>query len=96
MSPSVLPLIVEADYPMFQRMIRDLLHMSYDEWVDDHKKAVAYRKSRNGSEEIRVSPAEFDWWLKENKKAAHMELLWACAEDKAARRSNPAQRSKAS
>jgi hypothetical protein len=93
---SVLPLIMASDYLAFQRMIHDLHHKSYEEWADDHKKAVAYRKPRNGSQEIRISPAEFEWWLQENKQSAHMELLWVCAEDKAARGAIPHKRAKAS
>ncbi len=96
MVPSILPWIAAADYPAFQRMIHDLRSVSYEEWADDHTKAVAYRKTRNGSQEVRVSPAEFDWWLKENKQTAHMELLWVCAENKAARGAIPLKRVKAS
>ncbi len=96
MVSSVLPLIMASDYPAFQRMIHDLRHVSFEEWADDHKKAVAYRKARNGSQEIRVSAAEFEWWLQENKQSAHMELLWVCAEDKAARSAIPHKRAKAS
>jgi hypothetical protein len=77
-------------------MIHDLRHVSFEEWVDDHNKAVAYRKARNGSQEIRVSPAEFECWLRENKQSAHMELLWVYAEDKAARGAIPPKRAKAS
>ena len=90
MSPSVLPLISESDYPAFQRKISDLAHISYDEWLDGHAKAVAYRQPRNGSREIPVSPQEFELWLRCNNQTAHMELLWACAEDKAAEPTRPA------
>lgn len=83
MSPSTLPLISEADFPGFQRIIRELDQVSYHEWVDDHVKAVAYRRSRNGSLEIPIAPAEFDLWLKERGMSPHLELLWICAEDKA-------------
>jgi hypothetical protein len=83
MPPSALPLISEADYPGFQRMIPELDQVSYDEWSQDHLKAIAYRKSRNGSQEIAISPGEFDMWLRQNKMEAHLELLWACVEDKA-------------
>ena len=84
MSPSALPWIEEADYPRFQRMIAELQKTTYEEWTDDHKRAVAYRHPRNGSTNVPMSPDEFSAWLKENNKAAHMELLWVFAEDKAA------------
>jgi hypothetical protein len=84
MSPSILPLISERDYPAFQRMIPELRHTDYEEWADDHRKAIAYRQSRNGFVEIPFSPAEFDGWLHVKKEAAHMELLWAFAEHKGA------------
>ena len=83
MSPSPLPLITESDFPGFQRIIRELDQVSYHEWVDDHVKAVAYRRSRNGSQEIAISPEEFDLWLKEHEMSPHLELLWVCVEDKA-------------
>jgi hypothetical protein len=82
--PSSLPLISEADYPGFQQMIPELDQVSHDEWSQDHVKAVAYRKPRNGSHEVAISPPEFDMWLKQNKMTAHLELLWACVEDKTA------------
>jgi hypothetical protein len=81
MTPSCLPLIKESDYPAFQRMIRELMHVSYQEWRDDHLKAVAYRQSRNGSREIALTPDAFDFWLKQNRLEAHLELLWSCVED---------------
>ncbi len=84
MSPSALPLISERDYPMFQRMIRELIHTSYEEWLDDHEKSIAYRRPRNGFVEIPVSPEEFERWVKAKQDAAHLEMLWAFAEDKAA------------
>jgi UDP-N-acetylglucosamine transferase subunit ALG13 len=84
MSQSALPLISERDFPAFQRMIPELRHTDYAEWLDDHKKAIAYRQPRNGYVEISFSPEEFDGWLKAKKEEAHMELLWAFAEDKAA------------
>jgi hypothetical protein len=89
MPPSILPLISEHDYPAFQRRISDLVHISYDEWMDGHARAIAYRRLRNGSSEVTVSPDEFDLWLKTHRKTAHMELLWVCAEDKAARLMRP-------
>jgi hypothetical protein len=85
MSPSPLPWIEEADYPRLQQMIPELQHDSYSEWIDEHRKAVAYRRPRNGSTDVPVSPAEFDGWLKDTKQVAHLELLWVYAEDKAAR-----------
>ena len=85
MSPSALPLISEQDYPRFQQIIQELRHTSYEEWHDDHLKSIAYRRPRNGFEEIPVSPAEFDGWLKEHRQAVHLELLWAFAEGKAER-----------
>ncbi len=80
MPPSVLPLIREPDYARFQQMIPELQTVSYAEWRDDHQKAVAYRKTRNGSKNVPVSPAAFDEWLRVNRWAAHLELLWAYAE----------------
>ena len=83
MSQSALPLITATDYPAFQRMISELRLTSYGEWLDDHGKAIAYRQTRNGFVEIPVSPKAFDQWLKQTKQDAHMELLWAFAEDQA-------------
>ena len=83
MTPSCLPLISETDYTGFQRMIKELMHVSYQEWQQDHAKAVSYRKSRNGSREISVTPAEFDAWLKRHRLDPHLELLWSCVEDMA-------------
>jgi hypothetical protein len=83
MSPSALPLISERDYPKFQQIIGELRQTPYDEWMEDHAKSIAYRRARNGFTEICVSPDEFDFWLKENNKTSHLELLWAFAEDKA-------------
>ncbi len=91
MGPSILPLIAEVDYAAFQRMIAELIAVSYQEWQDDHLKAIAYRRSRNGSREVAISPQEFEWWLRENRMAAHLELLWACVEDKAKRPAQIAQ-----
>jgi hypothetical protein len=70
-------------------MIPELQNDSYSEWVDEHKKAVAYRRPRNGSTDIPVSPEEFDGWLKATKQAAHLELLWVYAEGKAADLARP-------
>jgi hypothetical protein len=89
MSPSVLPWFEEADYPRFQRMIPELQNDSYSEWIDEHTRAVAYRRTRNGSRDISISPDEFDEWLKTTKQAAHLELLWVYAEYKAARLPQP-------
>jgi hypothetical protein len=83
MPPSPLPLIAERDYPAFQRIIPELLHTSYGEWIDDHEKSVAYRRSRNGFSEIPVSASDFEGWLKANAKPAHLELLWVFAEETA-------------
>ncbi len=83
MIPSCLPLISETDYSGFQRMIKELMHVSYREWQQDHHKAVSYRRSRNGSREVAITPAEFDSWLKKNRLDAHLELLWSCVEDMA-------------
>ncbi len=85
MSPSILPLISERDYPRFQQIIGELRATSFEEWHEDHAKSVAYRRPRNGYIEICISPDEFDTWLKENDKTSHLELLWAFAEDKAER-----------
>jgi hypothetical protein len=87
MVPSALPLISKQDYPTFQQMIRELLNTPYEEWHDDHARSVAYRRSRNGSREISISPDEFVAWLNENQTAAHLELLWTFAEAKAERTS---------
>jgi hypothetical protein len=76
MSPSALPLISARDYPGFQQMIAELRQTEHEEWLDDHAKAIAYRRSRNGSVEIPVSPDEFDGWLKETGQPCHLELLW--------------------
>ena len=81
MSPSPLPLI--TDYPAFQRMIRELAQVDYQEWCDDHRKAITYRRTRNGSVEIPVSPQAFAEWLADKQAEAHLELLWAYVEDKA-------------
>jgi hypothetical protein len=89
MSPSVLPWFEEADYAWFQRMIPELQNDSYAEWMDEHSRAVAYRRTRNGSRDIAISPDEFDEWLKATQQAAHLELLWVYAEDKAARLPQP-------
>jgi len=83
MTPSCLPLINEADYPSFQRMIEELMDVSYEEWQQDHHKAVSYRRSRNGSREVAITPAQFDSWLKKHRLDAHLELLWSCVEDMA-------------
>ncbi len=83
MTPSCLPLISETDYPGFQRRIKELIHVSYQEWRQDHHKAVSYRQSRNGSREVAITPVEFDSWLKKNRLDAHLELLWSCVEDMA-------------
>jgi trehalose-6-phosphate synthase len=87
MIPSPLPLISKQDYPRFQQMIRELLDTTYEEWCDDHARSVAYRRSRNGSSEVSISPDEFAACLKENQMVAHLELLWAFAEAKAERTS---------
>jgi hypothetical protein len=86
---SALPLLTESDYPGFQRLIPELRDISYQEWSEEHQKAVAYRRSRNGSREIAVSPEEFSRWLQDNAMTAHLELLWACIEDKAKRLPQP-------
>jgi hypothetical protein len=80
MSLTALPLIAKGDYPAFQRIIPELRQQSYEEWLDDHRKAIAYRRSRNGSVEIPVLPTEFVEWLKEIGKPAGLELLWVFAE----------------
>ena len=90
MTPSCLPLISETDYSGFQRMIKELMHVSYQEWQQDHRKAVSYRKSRNGSREVAITPAEFASWLKKNGLDAHLELLWSCVEDMAVSQLAPA------
>ena len=64
-------------------MITELMHTTYEEWQEDHTKAVSYRKSRNGSREIAITPADFDAWLKRNRQKPHLELLWSCVEDMA-------------
>jgi hypothetical protein len=84
MIPSPLPWISKADYPAFQRLIRELLNTSYEEWRSEHQKAVAYRQSRNGSTDIPVSPGELVDWLLQRRMAPHLEMLWEFAEAKAA------------
>jgi hypothetical protein len=37
-----------------------------------------------------VLPDEFEGWLKQNRLAAHLELLWAFAEEMAERAPEPA------
>jgi hypothetical protein len=81
MPPSVLPLLREPDYPRFQQMIPELQTVSYAEWQGDHQKAALYRRSRNGSKDVPVSPDAFADWLKATRQAAHLELLWTYAED---------------
>lgn len=95
MIPSALPLVAKSDFPAFQQLIRELLAMSYDEWADDHRRAVAYRQSRNRSIDIPVRPDEFAEWLKNNDQIAHLEMLFAYAEYKAASVSRPARRTAA-
>jgi hypothetical protein len=90
MSPSALPLISERDYPAFQQMIAELRQTEYDEWTEDHAKSIAYRRLRNGSVEIPVSPDAFDGWLKATGQSCHLELLWAFAEAGAERLSRTA------
>jgi hypothetical protein len=82
-SQSVLPFVSERDYPRFQQIIPELAATSYEEWSDDHAKAVAYRRSRNGVREVPVLPDEFDIWLRNSKQSPHLELLWEFAESKA-------------
>jgi hypothetical protein len=65
-------------------MIRELAQVDYQEWCDDHRKAVTYRSSRNGSVEVPVSPQAFAQWLAEKQAEAHLELLWAYVEDQSA------------
>jgi hypothetical protein len=84
MPPSALPWFEEADYPRFQQMIPELRNDSYSEWIEEHRKAVAYRRPRNGSRDIVISPKEFADWLEETQQEAHLELLWVYAEAKAA------------
>ncbi len=90
MTPSCLPLINEADYSSFQRMIEELMDVSYEEWQQDHHKAVSYRRSRNGSREVAITPAQFNSWLKKHRLDAHLELLWSCVEEMADSPSNRA------
>ncbi len=79
---SALPLLAESDYTRFQQLIAELRHMSYEEWADDHRKAVAYRIPRNGYTEVTILPTDFEQWLQQTKQEAHMELLWVYAETK--------------
>ncbi len=85
MPASALPWFEEADYTRLQQIIPELKHDSYPEWVEEHRKAVAYRRSRNGSTDIAISAEEFAEWLEVTRQKAHLELLWVYAEDKAAR-----------
>ena len=90
MLPSALPFISQRDYPRFQRIIGELVQTTYEEWAEDHAKSTAYRRSRNGYTEVPVLPDEFEGWLKQNRLAAHLELLWAFAEEMAERAPEPA------
>ena len=89
MPPSILPLISEEEYPGFQHLIPEITAVTYEEWQQDHNKAVAYRKTRNGSQEVPISAQDFDWWLKQNRLEAHLELLWVYVEDLAKRGATP-------
>lgn len=81
MAPTALPQITEADFALFQRIIPELQNTSYDEWADEHRRAVAYRTPRNGSTDVPVSPHAFEEWLRSTQQPAHLELLWVYAED---------------
>ena len=84
MPPTVLPWLTEGDYPRLQSLIPELQKVTYAEWADDHRRAMLYRQSRNGSVDIPVSPEAFDAWAREAGQAIHLELLWIYAEAKAA------------
>jgi hypothetical protein len=88
MYPSPLPLITEPEYPMFQRIIPELRNVSYEEWREDLEKAITYRRTRNGSLLVAASAEEFAQWLADNKTAAHLELLWACVDERVVQRAN--------
>jgi hypothetical protein len=92
MPPSALPLISQRDFPRFQQIIGELVQTPYEEWADDHAKAIAYRLSRNGYMEIPVLPEEFEAWLTQTNQAAHLELLWVFAEEKAEHATAPTSR----
>jgi hypothetical protein len=83
MLPTVLPCITEAEFPSFQALIPELQKVLFTEWEDDHRKAVAYRQLRNGSTNVPVCPVAFAAWLRETGEPAHLELLWAYAEEQA-------------
>ena len=89
MSPTALPWIEQGCYPRIQQIVPELRHTSYNEWIEEHGKAVAYRTSRNGSVDIPISAQEFDTWLTDNHEAGHLELLWVFAEEKVARPTGP-------
>jgi hypothetical protein len=65
-------------------LIAELRNVTYEEWADDHRKAVAYRTTRNGSRDVAISSDDFEAWLKQTRQVAHMELLWVFAEEKVA------------
>jgi hypothetical protein len=87
MSPSALPLIAESEYPAFQRLVPELMQTSFEDWLDDHKKAIAYRKARNGFVEVPLSAEGFSTWLPAQETSPHLELLWVYAEEIASDRS---------
>lgn len=90
MSPSALPLISEAEFPAFQKLVPELMQTSFEDWLDDHKKAIAYRKARNGFVEVPLSPEGFSAWLPGQGTSPHLELLWVYAEEIASERARSA------
>ncbi len=85
MSPTLLPLIEENDYPAFQMMLYELRTISYRELLVGHQREIAYRRSRNGYIELRVSAEEFSAWLKEDERPANLIALRLFIDNKGAR-----------
>jgi hypothetical protein len=80
MTPTTLPWIRADDFPRLQQIIPELQNTTFAEWQEDHEKAVAYRRPRNGSAMIPVVPSGFAEWLGKTGQTAHLELLWVYAE----------------
>jgi hypothetical protein len=80
MIPTTLPWIREDDFPRLQQIIPELRCTTFVEWQDDHQKAEDYRRQRNGSIRMPVTPNAFAEWLEETGQSPHLELLWVYAE----------------
>jgi hypothetical protein len=80
MTSAILPWIREDDFSRLQQIIPELQNTTFEEWQEDHKKAVTFRQSRNGSVLIPVVPDAFAEWLTTTGQSPHLELLWVYAE----------------